>query len=76
MPEPGVAGRPSDAEIAQIAAALPAQPLHVGVVLAGDREPRGWWGGGRPAAWADAKPPLLRLIRSSMTSTPLLRRRP
>ncbi len=54
MPEPGVAGRPSDAEIAQIAAALPAQPLHVGVVLAGDREPRGWWGGGRPAAWADA----------------------
>ena len=54
LPEPGVDGRPSDAEIAQITAALPAQPLHVGVVLAGDREPRGWWGSGRQACWADA----------------------
>ncbi|MBV9920804.1 MAG: phenylalanine--tRNA ligase subunit beta [Pseudonocardia sp.] len=54
MPEPGVDGRPSDAEIAQIRAALPAQPLHVGVVLAGDREPRGWWGSGRQSSWADA----------------------
>jgi phenylalanyl-tRNA synthetase beta chain len=54
MPEPGVGGRPSDAEIAQIAAALPAQPVHVGVVLAGDREARGWWGSGREASWADA----------------------
>ena len=54
MPEPGVDGRPSDAEIAQIGAALPAQPLHVGVVLAGDREPRGWWGSGRQSSWADA----------------------
>ncbi|MHA6794167.1 phenylalanine--tRNA ligase subunit beta [Pseudonocardia bannensis] len=54
MPDPGVTERPSDAEIAQINAALPAQPVHVGVVLAGDREPRGWWGPGRPASWADA----------------------
>ena len=54
MPEPGVDGRPSAAEIAQIAAALPAQPVHVGVVLAGDRDPRGWWGSGRQASWADA----------------------
>ncbi|GEL19858.1 phenylalanine--tRNA ligase subunit beta [Pseudonocardia asaccharolytica] len=54
MPEVGVAQRPSDAEMAQIEAALPAQPVHVGVVLAGDREPRGWWGPGRPAGWADA----------------------
>jgi phenylalanyl-tRNA synthetase beta chain len=54
MPEPGVGDRPSAAEIAQIAAALPAQPVHVGVVLAGDREPRGWWGSGRQASWADA----------------------
>ena len=30
--------RPTDAEYAQIKAALPAQPVHVGVVLAGDRE--------------------------------------
>jgi phenylalanyl-tRNA synthetase beta chain len=54
MPDPDVAGRPSDAEYAQIRAALPAQPVHVGVVLAGDREWRGWWGPGRPARWADA----------------------
>jgi phenylalanyl-tRNA synthetase beta chain len=54
MPDPDVARRPSDAEIAQIDAALPAQPAHVAVVLAGDRERRGWWGAGRPAGWADA----------------------
>jgi phenylalanyl-tRNA synthetase beta chain len=54
LPDPDVAGRPSDAEYAQIGAALPAQPVHVGVVLAGDRERRGWWGPGRPARWADA----------------------
>ena len=54
MPDPDTAGRPTDAEYAQIKAALPAQPVHVGVVLAGDRERRGWWGPGRPARWADA----------------------
>ncbi|MDT0350007.1 phenylalanine--tRNA ligase subunit beta [Pseudonocardia charpentierae] len=54
MPDPDVADRPTDAEVAQIKAALPAQPVHVGVVLAGDRERRGWWGPGRPARWADA----------------------
>jgi phenylalanyl-tRNA synthetase beta chain len=54
MPDPAVSDRPSDAEYAQIKAALPAQPLHVGVVMAGDREQRGWWGPGRPARWADA----------------------
>jgi phenylalanyl-tRNA synthetase beta chain len=54
MPDPDVSRRPTDAEYARIRAALPAQPLHVGVVLAGDRERRGWWGPGRPARWADA----------------------
>jgi phenylalanyl-tRNA synthetase beta chain len=54
MPDPDVSDRPTDAEFAQIRAALPAQPVHVGVVLAGDRERRGWWGPGRPARWADA----------------------
>lgn len=54
MPDPPVDRRPTDAEIALIEAALPAQPVHVGVVLAGDREARGWWGGGRAAGWADA----------------------
>jgi phenylalanyl-tRNA synthetase beta chain len=54
MPDPDVTGRPSDAEMAQIEAALPAQPLHVAAVLAGEREQRGWWGPGRAADWADA----------------------
>jgi phenylalanyl-tRNA synthetase beta chain len=54
MPDPAVTGRPSDAELAQIEAALPAQPLHVAAVLAGEREQRGWWGPGRTAGWADA----------------------
>ena len=54
MPDPAVDRRPTDAEYAQIRAALPAQPLHVAAVLAGDREARGWWGAGRAAGWADA----------------------
>ena len=46
MPDRGRRGPADDAEYAQIKAALPAQPVHVGVVLAGDREQRGWWGAG------------------------------
>ncbi|MFI6934982.1 phenylalanine--tRNA ligase subunit beta [Streptomyces sp. NPDC050287] len=45
--------RPTDEEIAELDAALPAQPRHVAVVLAGAREQAGWWGKGRPADWAD-----------------------
>ena len=45
---------PAVAEIAEIEAALPHQPLRVGVVLAGDRATAGWWGAGRPAGWQDA----------------------
>ncbi|MEW2400165.1 phenylalanine--tRNA ligase subunit beta [Streptomyces sp. NPDC046862] len=46
--------RPTDEEIASLGAALPEQPRHVAVVLAGAREQAGWWGKGRPADWADA----------------------
>ncbi|WP_225837476.1 phenylalanine--tRNA ligase subunit beta [Streptomyces sp. NK08204] len=46
--------RPTDEEIAELNAALPEQPRHVAVVLAGAREQAGWWGKGRPAGWADA----------------------
>ncbi|GAA1870120.1 phenylalanine--tRNA ligase subunit beta [Actinomadura bangladeshensis] len=45
---------PTAEEIASVEAALPDQPHRVAVVLSGDREPSGWWGGGRPAVWADA----------------------
>src|SRR4051794_22584495 len=50
----GVDWRPSDDELAKLFAALPEQPLHLAVVLAGERERGGWWGGGREAGWADA----------------------
>ncbi len=45
---------PTAAELASLDAALPRQPLHCAVVLAGNREPAGWWGDGRQACWADA----------------------
>ncbi|HET6152447.1 MAG TPA: phenylalanine--tRNA ligase subunit beta [Marmoricola sp.] len=50
----GVESRPSVDELAALQAALPAQPLHLAAVLAGERERSGWWGSGRPAGWADA----------------------
>ncbi|MFF8033321.1 MULTISPECIES: phenylalanine--tRNA ligase subunit beta [unclassified Streptomyces] len=46
--------RPGEDDIAALDAALPDQPRHVAVVLAGAREQAGWWGKGRPAGWADA----------------------
>ncbi|MDG4798464.1 phenylalanine--tRNA ligase subunit beta [Micromonospora sp. WMMD1082] len=53
-PAMGVDRRPTDAEFAAADAVVPHQPRHVAVVLAGDIEPAGWWGAGRPAGWADA----------------------
>jgi phenylalanyl-tRNA synthetase beta chain len=53
-PVPGVDHRPDDETLAALLGAVPAQPWHVAVALAGHREPRGWWGPGRPADWADA----------------------
>ncbi|RKN12737.1 phenylalanine--tRNA ligase subunit beta [Streptomyces radicis] len=49
-----VDARPTDEQVAELEAALPAQPRRVAVALAGAREQTGWWGGGRPADWADA----------------------
>ena len=45
---------PTEAEWAAACATVPAQPWHLAVVLAGEIEPAGWWGAGRPAAWSDA----------------------
>jgi phenylalanyl-tRNA synthetase beta chain len=45
---------PTPEEIAGVDAALPDQPLHMGGVLAGNRELSGWWGPGRAVSWADA----------------------
>ncbi|PSK97634.1 phenylalanyl-tRNA synthetase beta subunit [Murinocardiopsis flavida] len=53
-PAPAVDRAPGADELTALAAAIPDQPYRVGAVLAGDREPAGWWGGGRQANWADA----------------------
>jgi phenylalanyl-tRNA synthetase beta chain len=53
-PRPGVDRRPDDETLAALLGAVPEQPWHVAVALTGHREPRGWWGAGRPATWADA----------------------
>ena len=50
----GVEARPSDADLAALDAALPAQPWHVGFVLAGNRDTAGWQGPARAVTWADA----------------------
>ncbi|QSR31373.1 phenylalanine--tRNA ligase subunit beta [Nocardioides sp. S5] len=46
--------RPSEEEFAALDAALPAQPLHLAVVAAGDAVAGGWWGQARPVSWSDA----------------------
>ncbi|MDQ2836940.1 MAG: phenylalanine--tRNA ligase subunit beta [Actinomycetota bacterium] len=53
-PRPGVEQRPSEDELAAIAATVPVQPRYVAAVLAGELELAGWWGSGRTADWADA----------------------
>jgi phenylalanyl-tRNA synthetase beta chain len=50
----GVDWRPTDDELAKLFAAIPEQPLHLAVVLAGERERSGWWAQGRQADWSDA----------------------
>lgn len=50
----GVHTRPSEAELEKLLEALPVQPLHLAVVLAGERTRSGWWGAGTDAAWSDA----------------------
>ena len=54
MPRPPAAERPADDVLAAMDRALPEQPVHVAVALAGRRENAGWWGPGRSAGWADA----------------------
>ncbi|MBA3309404.1 MAG: phenylalanine--tRNA ligase subunit beta, partial [Nocardioidaceae bacterium] len=53
-PRLGVERAPTVDELKELAAALPEQPLHVGLVVSGVRGQRGWWGNGRDGSWADA----------------------
>lgn len=50
----GVHDRPSQAELEKLLEALPVQPQHLAVVLAGERTRSGWWGAGVDAGWSDA----------------------
>ena len=56
---------PTVQEVATLDAALPDQPLHLAVALAGDRELPGWWGAGRPACWEDAVEAARQVLRIS-----------
>jgi phenylalanyl-tRNA synthetase beta chain len=53
-PRLGADSRPDDTSLRSLHAAVPPQPRHVAVVLAGSRVPAGWYGPGRPADWTDA----------------------
>ena len=53
-PAMGVDGPPTPEQWAAANAIVPEQPWHLAAVLAGEIEPAGWWGAGRPATWADA----------------------
>ncbi|HEY5985298.1 MAG TPA: phenylalanine--tRNA ligase subunit beta, partial [Streptosporangiaceae bacterium] len=59
---------PAPAELAELEAALPDQPLHVAAVLAGSWESSGWWGSGRPAGWQDAIEAARTVLRASGVS--------
>ena len=50
----GVDRRPTADELAALTSALPDQPMHVGLVMSGERVRSGWAGPGRAATWADA----------------------
>lgn len=50
----GVDRRPTDEQVAALEAGIPAQPTHVGVVLAGERQRAGVLGAAQPWDWADA----------------------
>ncbi|CAN5417025.1 phenylalanine--tRNA ligase subunit beta [soil metagenome] len=60
----GVEKRPTDAQLAALEAALPAQPQRVGIVMAGERVHSGWWGKGRAVSWADAIAAVLEVARA------------
>jgi phenylalanyl-tRNA synthetase beta chain len=61
---PGVAGRPSEAELAALNAAIPAQPRRAAIILTGLRELPGWDGPGRAADWSDALEAALLIART------------
>ncbi|MBB2891241.1 phenylalanine--tRNA ligase subunit beta [Flexivirga oryzae] len=45
---------PGPEALTRIRAAVPPQPRHIGLLMAGEVERSGWWGAGRQAEWSDA----------------------
>jgi len=56
---------PAVHELAELEAALPDQPLRVGVILTGHADLPGYWGAGRPASWQDAIEAARDVLRTS-----------
>ncbi len=56
VPAPVLPGavRPSPGDLAALEASVPPQPRRAAVLLAGQREAKGWWGPGRAVDWSDA----------------------
>ena len=63
-PVAAAAERPSDDVLEQMLSALPRQPEHLAIVLAGDWSQAGWWGAARPVDWSDP----LRIVRELASS--------
>ncbi len=59
-----MSARPAEVELKALYAAVPDQPRRVAVVLAGQRELPGWYGGGRDADWTDALDAALLVVRT------------
>ncbi|MTD14026.1 phenylalanine--tRNA ligase subunit beta [Nakamurella sp. YIM 132087] len=57
--------RPDEAQLDALEAALPAQPRHLAVVLAGPADRAGWWGPARTADWSDAVELARRVVRTA-----------
>lgn len=53
-PDPGIDGRPADEVLAEFERSLPAQPRHVGAVVAGAWRAKDWRGPAQPSGWEHA----------------------
>ena len=53
-PRPGVEHKPTDQQWRELQDLLPDQPMHLGAVWTGNRQPKGWHTTAQPFTWADA----------------------
>ena len=60
-----ISQRPSQSEIESVFATVPAQPLFVVAVVAGQLDRSGWWGKGRKFDWSDATTQAMEIIEAT-----------